>query len=414
MISWKYLAIVLFVVGVGLLLASCGAEDDQILGPADTNSSEETNSWLWAFDAHQDSLRVYHGSTGCLYATFYAQPHGTMHEILAGPAENPSVWMGSNGQGYAFSAGFETHGDHAHMEIPVSLGTVITGQGNAHLTKDPAGQTVSWANDSDEDFTLVDVESLEPVTVGHGSPHSGSLLANNLILATHMNEKWARFINIQSGEIEATVSIDTLAHGEAYYEQNEQAFIPCLNGVSVVDFAGQDILTHLAYPSSGRVNFLFHGSGQQMALAPVKLEEGNASEIWLLSMDERSWQVLELPGAQLAWNRAGGNLCLSGDGSRAVFTDLFAQRAYVVELDSGEVTTLTVEKADLAAALSEDGSFLWLMDKDNGDIHFWHFEEESWHEDTGFEVNAHSDWIFVTSLDPSVSILSEYPEASCE
>jgi len=398
----------LSMLGLILLLAGCGQQDDQVLGPAHAEEEIEAHAWLWAFDSDQDSLRVYDGATGQLHATFFAQPHAILHEVMAGPSSEPTVWMGSGAAGFVFSAGFETHGDHAHMVPPHSLGTVQTGAGNTHLTTDPHGETVSWANDGDETFTLVDVETLTPVTVGHGSPHSSSLLAHGTLLATHMHEKWARLIDVESGGVLAEVAIDTLAHGEAFYEAAEQAFIPCLNGVTVVGFEEQANLGLISYPGAGRVNFLFSGHGSDKALAPAKLADGPASDVWILDMQQQSMAAVNIPGSALAWNRGGGNLSLSADGVVAVLTDLETARAYVVDLASGTAETITIEEADMACALGYEGDQLWLLEKDAGVIHFRHRHGDVWEEGAGFPIHSGSDWIFITSLDPAVEITQEY------
>ncbi len=398
---WSLLAV--------LFIAGCGAEDDQVLGlSAGGDVAEETFAWLWAFDADQDSLRVYDAGDGTLHATFYAQPHVTLHEVQAGPESEPTVWMGSDGTGYAFSAGFGSHGDHAHMELPVSLGTVATGAGNTHLSADAHGETVCWANDGDQTFTVIDTETLTPVTVNHGSPHSACVVETGTLLATHMNEKWARLIDIASDQVLAEVAIDTLAHGEAFYHDGEQAFIPCLNGIDIIGFEEQAKVGSIAYPDDGRVNFLFHGHDSDRALAPVRLASGDASEVWILDMAEQTLQDVPIAGSALAWNRGEGRISVSADGSTAVLTDLDQARAYVVDIATGGVTALDVEEAGMPCATDFAGEHLWLLDEHTGEIHFRHFHEGSWMEETGFSVHPGSDWIFVTSLDPAVEIIRDY------
>ncbi len=388
--------------------AGCGTQEDQVLGPAGDDSCVKADAWLWAFDSDQDSLRIYDTATGLLEATFFAQPHSFLHEVQAGPAAEPTVWMGSGGIGYPFSAGFESHGDHAHMVRPQNLDRVITGSGNTHLTSDPSGDFVCWANDGDATFTVVDVTTRVPVTINHGSPHSGSLLAGGRVLATHMNEKWARIIEVESGDILATVTIDTLAHGEAYYSAADQAFVPCLHGVSVVDFTQQDFLELIPYPDTGRVNFLYYRHGSSKALAPVKLDSGTASSVWILDLTARSMSAVILPGSALAWNRSGGNISLSSDGSRALLTDLETAKAYLVDVDHGTTETLEISASDMACALDFSGDKLWLLDKVSGQIHYRYRTETAWQEGSGFSVSAGSDWIFITNLDPAVEIIREY------
>ncbi len=394
--------------GLVLLAGGCGEQDDQVLGPAGDLCTTDSYTWLWAFSADDDSLRVYDTDTGQLHATFHAEPHALLREVMAGPEALPSVWMGSGGTGYGFTAGFESHGDHAHMILPTSLGTVPTGAGNTHLTTDPLGNTISWANDGDQNFTLVDAETRTPVTVGHGSPHSSSLVADGTLVATHMNEKWARFIDVDSGALLSEVAIDTLAHGEAFHSASGRAFIPCLGGVTVLGLQEQENMGEIAYPGSGRVNFLFGSHARDKVLAPVKLDGANASVVWILDMLHQSMEEIAIPASALAWNRGQGGLCVSADGNTAALTDLESNRAYVLNLADGSVENLTTEAANMACAISFDGQKLWLLEKGTGTIHFRYLADGVWEEGSSFPVDPGSQFIFITSLDPAVEIIREY------
>lgn len=394
-----------------VLVAGCSDDDDQVVGPGGEEEEEEYFAWLWAFDADQDSLRVYDLDSGELKATFFADPHNTIHEVQSGPAGEPTVWMGSQGTGYGFTAGFGTHGDHAHMELPEALPTVTTGAGNTHLATDDHGETVAWANDGDQTFTLVDTETGAVSTLANGSPHSAALLTHEALLATHMHEKWLRFLDLGDGSILAQVEIDTLAHGDAFHHDSETAFISCLNGVEVIDVENQSVVTSLAYPEAGRCNFLLHAGENPVALGPVKLPDGDAEEVFLLNMVNPSLGTVHLHGAALAWNRAGGNIALSGDGTVAVMTDLASAAAYVISLDPadmGSVQTLSVAEADMAAALDHSGMLLCLLEKDSGEVHLLHKHEGAFVDEGHVDVHPGSDWIFITSLDHDVEIMRDY------
>lgn len=400
---WPLFVLLIVVVG-------CSTEDDQVLGPAggDGDEAEEVFAWLWAFDADEDSLRVYDADTGTLHATFFAQPHPTIREVMGGPEGRPTVWMGSDGTGFAFTAGFPTHGDHAHMEVPEELGTVVTGAGNTHLSADAHGETVCWANDGDQTFTVVDTETLTPTTVSHGSPHSACVVDEGVLLATHMQDNWARLIDIQSDALLAEIPIDTQAHGEAYYHDAAQVFLPCLGGFDIIGIEEQDKLGSIAYPHDGRVNFLFYGHDSDRALAPVKLAAGNAAEVWILDMEHQEVDDVPIAGSALAWNRSGGQISVSNDGSTAVLTDLESPLAYVVDVATGTYQSLTIEEEAMPCATDHSGRHIWLLDEHGGEIHFWHLHEGYWEEGTGFDVHPGSDWIFVTSLDPGVGIIRDY------
>lgn len=404
----RLFAALLAALALAFLITGCSDDDDdEILGPGDGGDEEEVFAWVWAYDADDDSLRVYDADDGQLHATYHALPHPLIREVLAGPETEPTVWMGSGGVGYAFSAGFHVHGDHAHMEIPEDLGTVATGAGNTHLSVDSHGETVAWANDEDQTYTLVDTETMAVTTLHHGSPHSASMVAHGVLVGTHMNEKWARIIDVATDAIVAEVPIDTLAHGDAYYHDAEQVFIPCLNGVDVVGIDEEASLGSIAYPDQGRVNFLFHGADSDRALAPVKLAAGSAAEIWILDMASRIMVDVPIAGAALAWNRGGGNISLSADGTTALLTDVASARAYVLDMATGGVTSLTVEAADMAGAVDFSGERIWLLDKGSGEVHYRHFHEGGWEEEDGFSVHAGSDWIFVTSFDPAVELIRD-------
>ena len=391
-----------------LLVVGCSSDDDEILGPGDEGDEEEVYAWLWAFDADEDSLRVYDANDGTLHATFFAQPHGTIREVIGGPTGEPGVYMGSSGTAFAFSAGFGTHGDHAHMELPEARGTVATGAGNTHLSADAHGETICFANDGDQNFTVIDTETLLPTTVSHGSPHSACVVEDGLLLATHMNEKWARLIDITADTVLAEVAIDTLVHGDAFYHDAEQVFLPCLNGIDIVGLDEEANLGTIAYPHDGRVNFLFYGHDADRALAPVRLGSGNASEVWILDMANQQLEDVHIDGSALAWNRSGGQISVSADGNMAVMTDLESAMAYVVDIAAGSYESLGIEEAAMPCATDYSGERIWLLDPHSGEIHYHHHHEGSWEEEDGFSVHSGSDWIFVTSLDPAVEIIRDY------
>ncbi|MBK8167385.1 MAG: hypothetical protein IPK64_15690 [bacterium] len=393
-----------------LQLAGCSDDPDVILGPGDEEEAEAF-AWLWAYDADDDSLRVYDAESGDLKAVFHALPHATIHEVGAGPAEEPTVWMGSGGTGWGFTAGFHMHGDHAHMEIPESLGTVATGPGNTHLSADPHGDRVAWANDGDATFTLVDTATLGVTTLDHGSGHSSALVAHGTLLATHMNEKWARLIDVASNTVTAEAAIDTLAHGDALHHDSETAFISCLNGIEVLDLEDGSLGTRLAYPGAGRCNVLLHGGENPVALGPVRLPSGNSDQVFLLDMAARQVRAVTIAGAALPWNRGAGQIALSGDGTLAALADLASARVHVVDLASSAanpVTTLVVDAVDMACALDHTGAHLWLLDRDSGQAHVFHRHEGAFEEEGHLDLHPGTDWIFITSLDDAIEVVRDY------
>jgi hypothetical protein len=396
------------------LLIGCGDHEDRILGPVDNTAAEEVFAWIWTFSTQDDSLRVYDAANGDLRAAFAASPHALFHEAIAMNGGEPSVWMGAGGSGYAFSGGFLMHGDHAHMELPAALGTIATGPGNTHLGISPAGDRIAWANDGDASFTLVESATLAATTLDHGSPHSAALLSADRLLATHMDESWARVIEIAENRVIAEIPIDTLAHGDAYHPPTEMAFVACLHGIEQIDMAQPALIGSLPYPGPGRCNFLLHSGENRFALGPVKLESGNADQLFLLDLAAPALTAVDLPGAALAWNRGEGNFSLAGNGLRAAISDLEAARVYLLEMDgdlpgdAGRITTIQVAAANMACALDYGGEHLWLLDRSSGEIHFYHLHDSGPVEESHFTLQGPADWIFATSLDPSIEIFRNY------
>ncbi len=223
-----------------------------------------------------------------------------------------------------------------------------------------------------------------------------------------MHEKWARLIDIQADTILAEVAIDTLVHGEAFHHETGRVFLPCLHGIDIVGLEEATCLGTIAYPGAGRVNFLFQGHDSERVLAPVRLGEGHAAGVWILDMATRELQDLPMAGAALAWNRGGGRISVSADGSTAVLTDLEQARAYVVDLAAGSYQSLNTAEAAMPCATDHGGRRIWLLDPHDGAIHCRHHHEGLWEEEEGFTIHAGSDWIFVTSPDPAMAIIRDY------
>ncbi len=386
-----------------LLIVSTGCDDDKkVLEPIE--EEEALFTWLWALDDGEGKIRVYDADTGDLKVTFDGVSHVMMRQAYAGPSDEPTVWMGKDGTAYGFTRGFHAHGDHGHMELPEEVGSVATGAGNVHQGVGSHGDYVVYANDGDQTFTVINVDDLSTRTVHHGSSHSAALYAHGHIAATDMHNKWARIIDVGTDAVIAEVPIDTLAHGDAYHHDSEKAFIATLNGFEVIDAETGDKGAFIPYPTSGRVNFLYHAGENPVAFGPHK-SDGGTDKIFLLRMDTRTAEALTVPGADLNWNISGGNFALSADGSTVVASDLSSSEAYVICIDPSlgcykTVSTLEVASSDMAVAINHDGDHVWLMNKATGDVYCYHPDDGELHNQ--WSVDASTDYIFVTSYDGEV------------
>jgi len=358
-----------------------------------------------------DSLRVYDAETGLLEATFSASSHGLMRETKAGPAENPTVWLGGNSQGNGFTQGFSAHGDHSDMTAPVRVSQLNLGVDSAHTGVSHDGSTVAWANDGGSDFTVIDTSTLLVKTLPGGSGHSAALPFTGGLIATDMNNKWARVLDLNDGSIIHEVTIDTLSHGDAWHETSGTAFLACLNGFEVLDPQLGQAGQFIAYPGEGRCNFLFHRGDNAIALGPVKTGADQVETIFILDMATRSAQEVLIAGAALTWHRGAGNFAISDNGKLAAASDLNTAHAYLINLDDtnpaqvGEVVTLDVPTSGMACALDHSGQFLWVLNSATGLVDG--FCTTDLISEIQLQVDPATDYIFTTSIDPSIAVIKE-------
>ncbi len=388
----------------------CSDTDDKILGSGDTEE-EDLNTWIWALDDETGTIWVHDADSGALKATLSGQSHPMMRQALAGPVAEPTVWMGKNGSAYAFTRGFHPHGDHAHMEPPEALGPVGTGPENVHQGVDDHGDYVCYANDGDSTFALIDADTRTARVIQHGSGHSAAFYSHGHLVATDMHGKWARIIDANADTIVHEVAIDTLAHGDAFLHDRETLFIATLNGFEVLNVEDGTLGTMIPYPISGRVNFLYHSGDVPIAFGPHKTD-GVTDKIILLNMAAQTAEALVVDGASLAWNISGGNFALSEDGKRVVATDLERPRAYVICIDVANATcyrtvlSMTVPAANMGCAINYSGDHIWVLDKANGTVSCYHPGEGELHN--SWTVDAAADYIFATSLHPSIEVIEDY------
>jgi hypothetical protein len=394
---------------ISVMFAACSEETEELLGPANGDEEEDINTWIWALDDDAGQVRVYDADDGMLKATLSAVSHPFMRQAKAGPVEEPTVWMGKNGFAYGFTRGFHPHGDHAHMELPESLTTVVTGADNVHQGVDPHGDYLIYANDGDQNFTIVDVDALASWTVPNGSGHSAALMTDDYIVATQMSPGWIRFLDITTGDIEAEFSIPENAHGDAFHHDSETAFIATDAGFVVLDVEAPTVADTIAYPNGiNRVNFLYHGSDSPVAFAPHKAAGTgvNSDKIVLLDMENRTTEAITISGAELTWNIGGGNFALSDNGNFVLATDVSDAEAYLICIDSGNVTcyrtvtTWDVPAADMACAINFNGDHVWMLNKATGEVYCYHPDEGELHNQ--WQAAATTDYIFATSYDGDI------------
>lgn len=368
-----------------------------------TGTEETVLAWVWAYNGTASTLEAYHAATGEMKAQFTASAHPMMHIIHAGPAEEPTIWMANAGTAYAFTAGFHSHGDHAHQETPEIYKTVTVGPSPVHTGVAPDGMTVAFANDGDQTVSVIDISSGNVQTVSHGSGHSAALLTGEYLIttaATPTDETWAKIIDISTNSVVATIETATGTHGDAFYAAGNTAFLACGDGIYIVDVSAKSLKTRLPYTEAGRTNFLYHGEKSSLAVGLHKTESGTSDKILLLDMAGESLEYLTIAGATLDWKIKDGYFALSENGQVAVLADLSQPNVYHVDLQTKAVTTLTAPAAAVAVATNYDGTHVWVLNKTSqkvSRIHVAHNERTD-----EFSVAAGTEWIFVTSYDGEV------------
>ncbi len=363
-----------------------------------TGEEETVLAWIWAYSGAANTLEAYHSATGEMRAQFTASAHPMMHILYAGSSDEPTIWMANGGTAYAFTAGFHSHGDHAHMETPEVYKTVTVGPSPVHMGVAPDGMAVAFANDGDQTVSVIDVASGSVQTISHGSGHSAALLTGEFLIttaATPTDEKWAKMIDISSNSVVATIETATGTHGDAFYAAGNTAFLACGDGIYIVDVSAKSVKKSLPYTEAGRTNFLYHGEESSLAVGLHKTESGTSDKILLLDMAGESMEYLTITGATLDWKIKDGYFALSQNGQVAVLADLALPKVYHINLQTNAVTTLTAPVSAVAVATNFDGTHVWVLDKTSlkiSRIHAAHNERED-----EFSVTPGTEWIFVTS-----------------
>lgn len=392
--------LVLFIV----LLSHCAVDpEDDLLAP-ETNESTSTHpihGWLWAFDAEAASCQVFHTEDLKQWKTFSMNMHPMMRVFEAGLINanlNHSLWMAKGDQIYSFTDGILDHGDHGHIVLPLVHKTIMLSE-NANLvhhSRSANGQQVAFADDAQQKIVIINIQDGAVTTLGHGSAHSAALLAGDYLIttaATSTGEKWAKLIYLVSGEVEATLEIGSGAHGDAYYQLTNTAFIACEDGVYLIDLNLKQVKKKIPYSQSGRTNFLYHAPGEPFAVGLHKTESGTSNQFMLLNMASETLDYISIPNAQLDWNISSGLFALVREGGVAVFSDQALSKIYHVTLDTQKITTLDAPAAAAPLAVSYDGNHIWAL---SGQLVSRIYVPDNNIEDT-LTVPEGTDWIWVTT-----------------
>lgn len=402
---------------LGLALAGCSSDSSSPIGAVqesddhadhehDHGDSETPLAWVWGYDADAEILTAYHSHGGEKRATFAAHIHPMIRIAYAPSETRPTIWMGSGETAQAFTAGFYPHMDHGHMVTPEKHFATSEVHGPAHMSVSHDGMAAVFANDASQTFTVVDVGTGAVTTAGHGSPHSSALMTGQgHLLATHMQENWARLIDPLTDTVVAEMPIGSGAHGDAYYAATGRAFVACVEGIEVIDTVSMMKTKRLPYPAAGRTSFLYHAGETPTAIGLHNLsvdgERQETDSFLLINMMDETLEAVSIPGASLDWSSRDGRFALSQDGRTAVFSDLNASRIHVVDVDPASadfrsVTTITAPAPGVAVGVGERGEHLFVLAGTT--VYPVDLDGAAVDMDGAFAIKEGTDWIYVTSF----------------
>ncbi len=401
--KFKYNFIPVLVILLGLISHCAVDPEDDLLAPKtnESTSAHPIHGWLWAFDADATSCQVFHTVDLKQWASFSMDMHPMMRVFEAGLLNanlNHSLWMAKGNQVFAFTDGILDHGDHGHIVLPIVHQTITLSE-NANLvhhSRSSNGQKVAFADDAQQQVVIINVQDGAVTNIGHGSAHSAAILAGDYVIttaATSTGEKWAKLIYPAAGEVEKTLEIGAGAHGDAYYSQNNTAFIACSDGIYVIDINAKQVKKKIPYIEDGRTNFLYHATGEPFAVGLHKTESGTSNKFIRLDLANETLEYVTIPNAQLDWSIAAGLFALAREGRIAVFSDKAQAKIYHVVLETRKVTTLNAPAAAAPVAVSYDGSHIWAL---SGQKVSRIYVPDNKIEDT-LTVPEGTDWIWVTT-----------------
>ncbi len=369
--KFKFYFIPILALLVGLLSHCAVDPEDDLLAPEtkEATGNHPIHGWLWTFDAGAASCQVFHTEDLKQWKTFSMDMHPMMRVFEAGLINanlNHSLWMAQGNQIYSFTNGILDHGDHGHIVLPLVHQTITLSE-NANLvhhSRSYDGQQVAFADDAQQKIVIINVQDGAVTTLGHGSAHSAALLSGDYLITTadtSTGEKWAKLIYRASGEVETMLEIGAGAHGDAYYQPTNTAFIACEDGIYVIDMNLKQLKKKIPYSAAGRTNFLYHATGEPLAVGLHKTESGASDQFMLLDLANETLTYITIPDAQLDWNLTAGLFALAREGGVAVFSDKLKTKIYHVTLETQEIITLDAPAAASPVAVSYDGTHIWAL-----------------------------------------------------
>jgi len=394
------------ILSITLFLSGCLDDSSEPITRNTTsqNIDQTVNAWIWVYQSDSNVLNVYNAVDGTIGNIFMAKVHPMMHIILAGPASEPTLWMAFEDSAHSFTSGFHLHGDHAHMEIPEFYKTIAVGNNPTHMGVSPDETQVAFANDDDQNISIIAVADGTVTTVTHGSPHSAALLTENYLIITHMQEKWLKIVSISEDTVIKQISIGANAHGDAYYQPTDTAFIATDAGIEVIDLTNMYLKKTIPYTEPGRTNFLYCNGNHKIAIGLHKVDMGKTGKILFIDMVDESLSYVEIDNASLNWNIKTGQFALSANGKKAVLSDMLSTKVYVINIDDQSSFYKTVQEVSVlstgvAVGIDVVGDHVWILDNDY--IYSIDVDEGILKTDSRFKVNG-GDWIHVTSFDGEV------------
>ncbi len=416
--------------------------DSEELGKSQTDH-DTVYAWIWAYDSTYSKIRAYKftGTTGTSTPALEedAKAHAMMRIMTAGgkDGDEPAIWMGagndaSDSKAYAFTTGFHSHVDHLHQETPEVLSySPITSDLNnpVHMGYNPDKTKVAFANDNDSTITIITTENGEVTTSNQGSTHSAALLTNSWLITTDKGsgtsaDAWLKIVDLESPDAakHSYLNFCTFIHGDAYYHTKKTAFVACNEGMKYLDLTDAATTepvnnSAIPYPSGiNRVNFIYHSGSNHIAFAPHKPASGDgdtSDSFVLLDMKNKTMEKITITGAALFWSQQYGNYALSENGKALAYSDTNVAKVYHINMDSDsadykKVTTLTAPDKNAAVAISYDGSHIWTLtgtDPDPKTVSHIHVEDGN--IEGTFTVHENTSWIYVTSADPSKSVIED-------
>ncbi len=390
------------------LLTGCD-DDDCPTDPGNGNGSSDPSknplAWVWGYDTDTKILTAYHSRGGKRVAfTTDIHPNLTIHH-----SPSNHIWMGFSKNAISFTNGFHLHGNHDHMETPEKF-ISTTGGYCAHMGFSTDGRWVAVAN-NDSTFNWIDTDNNIVTTVDSGSGHSAALVTkDNYILSYDAANNWARIIDAPNNTVLAEITIGDGAHGEAYNKTTDKAFIPVNDGIDVIDISTKTVTKRIAYPNfasdSIRTYIMYHDRTGQVpvAVCPAwdlrkSYPDTESDRVFLLHMGNETLETVMIPGARLAWKKAG-YFDLSKDGKTAVFSDLSAALIYIIDVDPSSATykkytTITTPAAGLPVAVGYKGDHIFVLHQNK--VYPVDVEAGTVDLDGALTIKDDTDWIYVTS-----------------